>query len=380
MTVRRLPASAYVPLGRVHARVSRVGFGGYLVDDRNDVHREALREALVAGVSLVDTSTNYADGHSETLVGEVIRDVVARGAARREDLVVVTKAGYVQGSNHREAARRARAGAPWSEMTEYAPDCWHCISPDFLGDQLTDALSRLAMPKVDVFLLHNPEYFLMDAAHRGTPPDEARKAFYDRLQRAFRHLESETAAGRIGAYGVSSNTFVVPHDKEDAVSLERVLETAGPGFAVIQLPFNPLETGAREPFHTADGRSVLDVAKDAGLGVLVNRPLNAFSERGLVRFAALAPDILRELGHAADWDAERIKPLASYLDAEFTGDAKSKSDAESKSDAALGRDVDADATLAQRTLRALLKTPGVDVVLIGMRRAAYVRDVLGAFA
>ena len=64
MTVRRLPASAYGPLGRIHSRVSRVGFGGYRVDDRSDVHREALREALVAGVSLVDTSTNYADGHS----------------------------------------------------------------------------------------------------------------------------------------------------------------------------------------------------------------------------------------------------------------------------------------------------------------------------
>lgn len=361
MALRRLPPSAYGPLGRVHARVSRVGFGGYRVDDRSDVHREALREALVAGVSLVDTSTNYADGHSEILVGEVVRDVVARGAARREDLVVVTKAGYVQGSNQREAVRRARAGAPWSEMTEYAPDCWHCISPDFLLDQLTASLGRLAMPKVDVLLLHNPEYFLMDAAHRGVAPREAREGFYDRLARAFRHLESEVAQGRIGAYGVSSNTLVVPHEKEDAVSLERVLACAGPGFAVVQLPFNPLETGAKEPRHTADGQSVLDVAKRAGLGVVVNRPLNAFSERGLVRFAALAPDVLRELGHAADWDAERMKPLVSYLDAEFE------------------RDTDADATLTQRTLRALLKTPGVDAALVGMRRPAYVKDVLGAF-
>jgi aryl-alcohol dehydrogenase-like predicted oxidoreductase len=362
MTVRRLAASAYVPLGRVHPRVSRVGFGGYRVDDRSDVHREALREALVAGVSLVDTSTNYADGHSEILVGEVVRDVVARGAARREDLVLVTKAGYVQGSNQREAARRARAGTPWSEMTEYAPDCWHCISPDFLRDQLTSSLERLAVPKVDVLLLHNPEYFLTDAAHRGVPRDVAREAFYDRLARAFRHLESEAAAGRIGAYGVSSNTFVVPHDKDDAVSLERVLAAAGPGFAVVQLPFNPLETGAREPLHTADGRSVLDVARGARLGVLVNRPLNAFSERGLVRFAALQPDVLHELGHGADWDAGRMKPLAAYLDAAF------------------GTAASADATLSQRTLRALLGTTGVDVALVGMRRLQYVRDVLGAFA
>jgi aryl-alcohol dehydrogenase-like predicted oxidoreductase len=361
MAISRLPASAYGPFGRVKARVSRIGFGGYRVDDRSDVHREALREALVSGVTLVDTSTNYADGHSEILVGEVVRDVLGRGAARREDLVLVTKAGYVQGSNQREAILRARSGHAWSEMTEYTPDCWHCISPDFLADQLTASLERLDLPKVDVLLLHNPEYFLTDAAHRGVPRDEARAAFYERIRRALRHLESEVAAGRIGSYGISSNTFAAPRENEDAVSLERVLEDAGPGFHVVQLPFNPLETGAREPIHTADGRSVLEVAKGAGLGVLVNRPLNAFSGRGLVRFAAFAPDILRELGRDAAWDDERTQSLASYLDTTF---APARGEGPS---------------LAQRTLRALLETQGVDVVLVGMRRPAYVRDVVGAF-
>ncbi|MFI5121192.1 MAG: hypothetical protein ACHQM4_12300, partial [Thermoanaerobaculia bacterium] len=114
--------------------------------------------------------------------------------------------------------------------------------------------------------------------------------------------------------------------------------------------------------HTADGRSVLEVAKGAGLGVLVNRPLNAFSGRSLVRFAALAPDILRELGRDAVWDEERARPLASYLDTAFAPAG------------AVG------SSLAQRTLHALLGTPGVDVVLVGMRRPAYVRDAVGAFA
>jgi aryl-alcohol dehydrogenase-like predicted oxidoreductase len=248
-------------------------------------------------------------------------------------------------------------------MTEYTPDCWHCISPDFLADQLTASLKRLALPKVDVLLFHNPEYFLTDAGHRGVPRDEVRAAFYERIRRALEHLESEVAAGRIGAYGVSSNTFVVPRENDDAVSLERILENAGPGFAVVQFPFNPLETGAREPIHTLDGRSVLDVAKGAGLGVLVTRPLNAFSGRGLARFAAFAPDILRELGRDAEWDEERARPLASYLEAAFAPARDEKG-----------------SSLAQRTLRALLGTPGVDVVLVGMRRTAYVRDVVCACA
>ena len=305
MSEARLPDSTRRPLGKLPARVSPVGFGGYRVDDRVARHREALRLALLSGVNLVDTSTNYGDGHSELLVGKVLREMAAAGEVRREDVVVVTKAGYVQGQNLRDAHQRRKLGDPWPEMTEYSRDCWHCISPPFLKDQLSASLGRLAMPHVDLLLLHNPEYFLADAEHRNLPLAEARDAFYDRMGRAFEQLEKEVAAGRIGAYGVSSNTFVVPHEKADAVDLLRLLDLAGPGFAAIQLPMNPVELGAREPIHTTDGRSVLDVAREHGLAVLVNRPLNGFRQGRLHRFASVgapfppvpsfAPDALARL-------------------------------------------------------------------------------------
>ena len=287
MSEARLPASTRRPLGKLHVPVSPVGFGCYRVDDRVPRHRDALRLALLSGVNLVDTSTNYGDGHSEILVGKVLKELAASGEVAREDVVVVTKAGYVQGQNLREAHERRKLGDPWREMTEYSRDCWHCISPEFLADQLSASLGRLAMPRVDLLLLHNPEYFLSDAEHRRMPLTEARDTFYDRIGRAFGQLEKEVAAGRIGAYGISSNTFVVPHDKADAVDLLRVLELAGPGFAAIQLPMNPVELGAREPIHTVDGRSVLDVAREHELAVLVNRPLNGFKQGQLHRFATV---------------------------------------------------------------------------------------------
>lgn len=310
MSEARLPDSTRRPLGKLPARVSPVGFGGYRVDDRVARHREALRLALLSGVNLVDTSTNYGDGHSELLVGKVLREMAAAGEVAREDVVVVTKAGYVQGQNLRDAHQRRKLGDPWPEMTEYSRDCWHCISPPFLKDQLSASLGRLAMPRVDLLLLHNPEYFLADAEHRNLPLAEARDAFFDRMGRAFEQLEKEVAAGRIGAYGVSSNTFVVPHEKADAVDLLRLLDLAGPGFAAIQLPMNPVELGAREPIHTTDGRSVLDVAREHGLAVLVNRPLNGFRQGRLHRFASVgapfppvaspAPDALVRLRSAEE--------------------------------------------------------------------------------
>ncbi|HKC25103.1 MAG TPA: aldo/keto reductase [Thermoanaerobaculia bacterium] len=456
----RLPDAAST-LGKTGRRVSPVGFGTYRVDDRVALHRAALEAALEAGVSLIDTSTNYGDGHSESLVGDVFASLPA---AAREHVFVVTKAGYIQGGNLTRASLREEQGRPYPEVVKLGRDLWHAISPEFLRDQLGESLERLRLTRVDALLLHNPEYFLESAHRRGVPLEEARGAFYERVSRAFEALEDEVAARRIGAYGVSSNTFVVPRERADAVDLGRVLAASGPGFSVIQLPMNPLELGALQKAHTEDGRSVLDVAKEADLGVLVNRPLNAIVKSGLVRFAsprlpftppaargdpfaeldeleaefarswgrrlqaaegapsipdllALA-EILREVKTGVSdlatfseiWEghvAPRLTQLLPQLSELFAKDPAFARFADRFSSAALragalaaepslastGRRVgeleaavkqafgDTGAgTISQRTVRGLAATPGVDCVLVGMRRPEYVQDVVEAFA
>ena len=353
------------PLWAGGPRVSALGFGCYRIDDRVPRHHDALDFALRSGVTLIDTSTNYGDGHSETLVGSVLEGLFEKGQLKRDGVTVVTKAGYVQGSNQEEAIRRMGEGQPWPEMTEYSPECWHCISPEFLADQLSYSLERLRLPAVDVLLLHNPEYFLQDAEHRGVPKDEARQEFYRRIERALSHLEGEVDAGRIRAYGISSNTFVVPHEQYDAVSLVRVLELSGRGFKVIQLPLNPIETGATQGIHTPGGKSVLGVAAEAGIGVLVNRPFNAFGAQGLVRFAPVdwrAPRNWRMFGgessQAEASERARVAEMENYLSMRY-GDLGS-------------------GTVSQKTLRFLLRQEGVTAVLVGMRETSYVDDCLGA--
>lgn len=366
----KIPASWYRPLWKGGPSVSPVGFGCYRVDDRDPAAREALRAALAAGVNLVDTSTNYADGHSEILVGqEAASPAAASGPAAGTAVTVVTKAGYVQGTNQAEAVRRIREGRPWEEMVEYARDCWHCISPGFLADQLTASLERLRRPRVDVLLLHNPEYFLLDARQRRTDAGAAREAFYERVGRAFRHLDEEVARGRIGAYGVSSNTLVVPRESPEAVDLARLLSLAGPAFRVVQLPLNPLELGARQPIHSTSGASALDVARDAGLGVLVNRPLNAFAGGGLVRFAPV------------DWRAPAYRGApAEEIERMEAMEGTRQEQLGFQLDEAFGPDSVQGSTISRRTVRSLLSLPGVTSVLVGMRRLPYVEDVVGAFA
>ena len=134
---------AYGPLGRTGLTVCRLGFGGYRVNDDTPVHRSALERALAGGVNLVDTSTNYTDGGSERLVGRVVGDAIRRGRIAREEIVIVSKIGYVPGQNLARARERETAVRPFPEMVRYQPDCWHCVHPAFLEDQLARSLDRL---------------------------------------------------------------------------------------------------------------------------------------------------------------------------------------------------------------------------------------------
>jgi hypothetical protein len=187
-------------------------------------------------------------------------------------------------------------------MVKYGDGIWHCLHPEFLADQLTLSLDRLGLATLDVCLLHNPEYFLSEAAHRGgNDLSELRMQFYDRLARAFVYFESQVAAGRLQYYGVSSNTVTAPADDPEATSLSRMIEaaqaaahSAGTGthhFRVVQLPMNLFEAGAVMTVNTgADSRqTVLDYAQQAGVAVLVNRPLNAMPtpQSGMLRLADL---------------------------------------------------------------------------------------------
>jgi len=297
----KLNPSAVNRLGATELSVSGIGFGGYRVDDTNPEHRAALELALRSGLNLIDTSTNYGDGRSERLIGDVLRSLVERGDLQRDEVIVVTKAGYVQGASYALALEKRDAGAPFPEMVEYGTGIWHCIHPEFLADQLSRSLDRLGLETVDGLLLHNPEYFLADAAKRGQGTLEStREEFYRRLQVAFAYLESEVARGRIAWYGVSSNTAIAAPTARDATEFARILAAAtavapnGHHFRVLQVPLNLLEPAAVLD-NTRQGAALVSETARAGVALLVNRPLNAILGKSILRLSepnppAKAPD------------------------------------------------------------------------------------------
>ena len=145
----------YRKLGSTGLRCHMLGFGCYRIAAGDEVHEAALVSYLERGGNLIDTSANYGDGLSETLVGQVL------AGRERGKVLVVTKGGYIQGQNMELARRRN-----FPETVYYGEGIWHSIHPDFLETQVERSLERMRLGKIDVYLLHNPEYFLTEKAGR----------------------------------------------------------------------------------------------------------------------------------------------------------------------------------------------------------------------
>jgi len=257
--------------------MSNFAFGTYRISDLNPQHIEALKEAIDSGITMIDTSSNYMDGGAERAIALAFREY----EDKINDVQIVSKYGYIQGSNmelHKEE--------PFDNVVEYSEECFHCIAKPFMHLQLTLTLKRLEREKLDCYLIHNPEYYMIDAIKNGVAKDEILDEMYKRIEDAFIGLEEEVKSGRIGSYGISSNSFSISHSSDEFLPYEDLITLADTAseivgndthsFTTIELPINILET---------EGLKCATWAKENGLRVLVNRPLNAQQDGVTFRLA-----------------------------------------------------------------------------------------------
>ena len=260
--------------------MAKIGFGTYRISDLNLEHIQAIRTAVEEGVDLIDTSTNYMDGAAERAIALAFQPLPTKVIG---DVEIVSKFGYMQGST----LQRIKDGEHFAETVEFAEHIFHCISPEFMRDQLTRSLERLNMDALDCYLIHNPEYFLFDELNKDLDRNEVLDRMFARIEQTFVALEQEVQNGRIKSYGVSSNSFAkVSNDPEflpyeDLVTIaKRAAIAAGSKehhFTTIQLPINLLET---------EGLKCAAWAKKSGVRVLANRPLNAEANALMFRLAS----------------------------------------------------------------------------------------------
>jgi aryl-alcohol dehydrogenase-like predicted oxidoreductase len=161
----------YRTFGRVGWKVSEVGYGmwglaGWTGRD-DDETRESLQLAVDLGCNFFDTALAYGEGHSETLLGELVRNNPGKG------LIVASK---IPPKNRVWPSRRG------FKLAEVFP-------ADYIRSSTETSLKNLALPSLDLMQFHVWE-------------DEW--AADDRWQKAVAGLKRD---GLVKAVGVSVNRW-----------------------------------------------------------------------------------------------------------------------------------------------------------------------------
>jgi aryl-alcohol dehydrogenase-like predicted oxidoreductase len=292
--------------------------GTYLGDstDADDSgYALTLRAAVAGGVNLIDTASNYRCQRSERVVGRTLESLIAHGDARRDELVVCTKGGYVA-LDGEPPASRAQYEA-WLDETLIMPGvvrreelvrAGHSIAPSFLAHQIAQSRANLELQSIDLYYVHNPEEQLLGVD---------RATFRARLRAAFALLEERAERGEIGGYGCATwiGLRVGPEHRQHLTLAELVAvarEIAGPThhFHAVQLPVSlAMPEAARAPTQPLGRKLVtlLEAADALGVAVVASAPLM----QG--RLASGLPDEVRTLFPECTTDAQRALRFASSL-------------------------------------------------------------------
>lgn len=263
---------------------TKLAFGTYRTGLDDPEHEAALILALKEGIRLIDTSTNYMNGDAERLIANVLEKLY--GGHKPDDLEIVSKCGYIQGSLLEEMKTAEEDMLEALDIVKYSDSCYHSIHPGFIKAELTKSLERLGLKQLDCYLLHNPEYYLMDTIKDEAQRAEAQMIMLDRILDAFMQLETEVKEGRILSYGISSNSFslsttdlyFLPYYDLFALATKAAYEVGNEEhhFTTVQMPINLLEK---------NGLACAAWAKENNLRVLANRPLNAAKNELMFRLA-----------------------------------------------------------------------------------------------
>ena len=315
-------------------QLSSIGIGTYLgnADEETDRrYQDAVVRAVELGANVIDSAANYRFQRSERSVGAAIGELQQRGFGR-EEFVVCTKGGYLpfDGAPPRDVRGYIEENfiapgiATWGDIAGGS----HCMTPDYLDNQLKQSLRNLNLDCIDVYYVHNPESQLA-----AVPAIE----FWRRLRAAFEFLEQAVTENRIKAYGVATwNGFREDpdsqgyHSLEGMINLARLIAGENHHFRFIQLPVNlamPEALFFQNQKLGDEYVSVVEAAKSFGITVIASGSLlQGQAARGL-------PEAIRD-------------PLGSL------------------------------ATDAQTGIQFVRSAPGVTTALVGMSKVAHVEENL----
>jgi aryl-alcohol dehydrogenase-like predicted oxidoreductase len=277
--------------------LSSIGIGTYLgnPDEQTDLLvKEATIKSVISGINVIDTAINYRSQKAERSVGKAIDQLIQEGKAKRKELFISTKNGYItnDGDVKEDFWQNIQNTLvkPGTIKSGDISSGYHCMTIPYLQDQLNRSLRNLGLESVDLMYLHN--------AAEGQLQDISKEEFMKKLKEVFEFYENQRKSGTIRYYGMATwDCFRVPQDHPQYLSVIDVVrmakETGGAenGFKFIQLPYNMyLDQAFMMKNQVLDGTaySILQAATKLGIGVFTSVPL--------MQAKLLAPNVLPEFG------------------------------------------------------------------------------------
>lgn len=238
-------------------------------------------------------------GLSEEAIGLVTQELQQSGLFSRDKAFIMTKSGYIPKNmlniydQDSESPHNTLTESHHEmiNLTEINPimDSYYSLEGQMHEQNIALSLDALQTDYIDVLFLHNPEHYI----EFERKSQVAIPSFEDKLLNSFETLESEVKKGNIKSYGISCNWLSNPDEFENTkckvwkelahrawlkVHDKKELGNEGKSsFKHIQMPGNLLETFGIN--HTAPW------AKENGLNVFINRPLEAMDSKGQWRLA-----------------------------------------------------------------------------------------------
>jgi len=314
---------------------SSIGIGSYLgePDDETDLaYEEALKEAVLSGVNVIDSAINYRAQRSERSFGRMLQALTKSGLVHRDEVIVCTKGGFLpfDGGDPSDASsyfKKTYVETGILKTNDIVQGC-HAMTPSYLEDQLERSLENLGLKTIDIYYLHNPETQLAEVD---------RKTFLVRMRKAFEWLEEKVGEGKIRWYGTATwNGYRVPPQNRDYLSLQDMVllarEAGGAEhhFKFVQLPLN---------------LAMLEA------WILENQPYGA----NVVPLLGMAERMgIHVIGSGSLLQAQLAGPLPESFTAQFPGLR----------------------TPAQCSLQFVRSVPGMTTSLVGMKNKNHVRENL----
>jgi aryl-alcohol dehydrogenase-like predicted oxidoreductase len=286
--------------------MSSIGLGTYLGDPDPDTDRgyeESIVAAVQLGCNVIDSAINYRFQRSERCIANALSRLNREGIGR-DEIVLSSKGGFLSfdgeyPSNPASYFQKEYFDNDIFLKEDLVAGC-HCMTPDYLENQLERSLRNLNIDCVDIYFIHNPETQLSEIS---------RQDFLKRILAAFKMLEKKVDEGKIQIYGVATwDGFRVPPGSKNYLALEELIGLARNAggenhrFRAIQLPFNMAMPEAfvnRNQMLGSQSVSTLEAAKRQDIIVLASASIL----QG--RLAADLPQFVSEFFKDLSVDAQR---------------------------------------------------------------------------